>query len=108
VNAQQDLKALEDQRARKDDHETRLAERREERAVYEELRLAFGKNGIPAMIIETAIPELNSAANRLLSRMTDGRMQLTLETQREKIAGGVLETLDIQISDELGTRSYEM
>lgn len=108
VNAQQDLKALEDQRARKADHETRLAERREERAVYEELRHAFGKNGIPAMIIDTAIPELNSAANRLLSRMTDGRMQLTLETQREKIAGGVMETLDIQISDELGTRSYEM
>jgi exonuclease SbcC len=108
VNAQQDLKALDDQRERRASHEARLAERREERALYEELRLAFGKNGIPAMIIETAIPELDQAANRLLSRMTDGRMQLAIRSQREKITGGVAETLDIQISDELGTRSYEL
>ncbi|MDX2139936.1 MAG: SbcC/MukB-like Walker B domain-containing protein, partial [Chloroflexota bacterium] len=28
--------------------------------------------------------------------------------QREKITGGVAETLDIHISDEIGTRSYEL
>ena len=60
------------------------------------------------MIIETAIPELEAGANRLLNRMTDGRMSLMLTTQREKITGGVAETLDIQIADELGTRAYEM
>jgi exonuclease SbcC len=108
VNAQQDLNALEVQRTRKADLEERLASQREQRALYEELRLAFSKNGIPAMIIETAIPELDAAANRLLARMTDGRMQLAITTQREKITGGVAETLDIQIADELGTRSYEM
>ena len=31
-----------------------------------------------------------------------------LTTQREKVTGGVAETLDIQIADELGTRAYEM
>jgi DNA repair protein SbcC/Rad50 len=35
-------------------------------------------------------------------------MSLMLTTQREKITGGVAETLDIQIADELGTRAYEM
>jgi len=40
--------------------------------------------------------------------MTDGRMSLMLTTQREKVTGGVAETLDIQIADELGTRAYEM
>ncbi|MEO8397178.1 MAG: SbcC/MukB-like Walker B domain-containing protein, partial [Chloroflexota bacterium] len=108
VNAQQSLKAIEDGRVRKIELEARLAGRRVERAVYEELKLAFGKNGIPAMIIETAIPELEAGANRLLNRMTDGRMSVMLNTQREKITGGVAETLDIQISDELGTRAYEM
>jgi len=39
--------------------------------------------------------------------MTDGRMHVRLDTQREKRTGGVAETLDILISDELGTRSYE-
>ena len=108
TEAQQALKAIDDGRLRKVELERRLAECRQERALYDELKLAFGKNGIPAMIIETAIPELESSANRLLNRMTDGRMSLQLTTQREKVTGGVAETLDIQIADELGTRAYEM
>ena len=39
----------------------RLADRDrlvEEKALLDELRLAFGKKGIPAMIIEAAIPEI--------------------------------------------------
>jgi DNA repair protein SbcC/Rad50 len=106
--AQQELRALDSLRERRIEVEEKQAQRRIDQAIYDELREAFGKKGIPAMIIETAIPELENGANRLLTRMTDGRMQLKMETQREKITGGVAETLDIQISDELGTRSYEL
>jgi exonuclease SbcC len=60
------------------------------------------------MIIEAAIPEIEGAANALLTRMTGGRMHVRFETQREKVTGGTAETLDIQISDELGTRNYEL
>jgi exonuclease SbcC len=35
-------------------------------------------------------------------------MNLAFNTQREKVTGGMAETLEIQIADELGTRSYEM
>jgi exonuclease SbcC len=35
-------------------------------------------------------------------------MNLFLTTQREKVTGGMAETLEIQIADELGTRSYEL
>ncbi len=109
VNAAiQQLDILETQRARRVEIEARQRQRREDRAVYEALRDAFSKKGIPAMIIDAAIPELESEANRLLMRMTDGRMQIKLETQREKVTGGVAETLDIHIADELGTRSYEL
>lgn len=105
---EQQLKAVEDARLRKEQLLSDLETLAEQRAVYEELRLSFSKNGVPAMIIEAAIPELEIGANRLLTRMTDGRMRVTLPTQREKITGGVAETLDIVISDELGQRSYEM
>ena len=74
----------------------------EEISVYNQLREAFGKKGLQAMIIESAIPEVEIEANRLLARMSDNRMSLRLETQREKVTGGVTETLDIIISDELG------
>jgi len=79
----------------------------DEQGIYEELREAFGRRGVPAMIIEAAVPEIESAANELLRRMTAGRMNVRFNTQRETQAGDVRETLDIQISDELGTRAYE-
>nr|MBC7246087.1 SMC family ATPase [Chloroflexota bacterium] len=85
-----------------------LKEVADERSVYEELQLAFGKKGLQALIIETAIPEIEDEANSLLRRMTDGRMSLQLTTQRDTKSGTTIETLDIQISDENGPRNYEL
>ncbi|MGB3216522.1 MAG: SbcC/MukB-like Walker B domain-containing protein, partial [Anaerolineae bacterium] len=89
-----------------------LTERRqklnEERAIYDELKLAFGKKGVPAMIIEAAIPEIEEEANRLLGRMTDQRMSVQFQSQRDTKKGDTIETLDIIIRDELGVRPYEM
>jgi exonuclease SbcC len=79
-----------------------------ERAIYGELALAFGKKGIQAMIIETAIPDIEREANALLARMTDNRMHLKLETQRDTQKGDTIETLEIKVADELGTRGYEL
>jgi exonuclease SbcC len=108
IIARQELDTLDKQRVRRADLEAKAQKKREEEALYDALRVAFSKNGIPAMIIETAIPELEISANTLLTRMTGGRMNLAFHTQREKVTGGLAETLEIQISDELGTRSYEM
>ncbi len=94
---------VEEQRRRQTEHTAAL----EQKAIYDELRLAFGKRGIQAMIIEAAIPEIEDEANRLLARMTDGRMHVRLESQRETQKGDLVETLDIVIADELGTRPYE-
>jgi len=80
----------------------------EEEGVYKELAEAFSKKGVQALLIERALPEIEIEANRLLSRMTDNRMSLTLESQRETKKGDTIETLDIKIADELGTRNYEM
>ena len=79
-----------------------------EAAIYHELAEAFGKKGIQALLIETALPEIENEANNLLARMTDNRMHVKIETQKETQRGDVAETLEIKISDELGTRNYEM
>ncbi len=94
------------------------AELQKQKEAYEELSIAFGKKGIQAMIIETAIPEIEDEANKLLDKLSDGRMKVAFITQKEtktKIVGGdgekthaIVETLDIIISDEMGERSYEM
>ena len=81
------------------------------KGIFDELAVAFGRNGIQALIIETAIPDLQNDANELLGRLTDGRMTLKLqlrEGRRERLTGMPSEELDIRIGDEVGTRAYEM
>ena len=103
-----DLQRLERQREEK----ARLTEEEREAAsrasVHDELALAFGPRGVQALLIETALPELEDDANDLLGRMTNGSMTLRLETQRQTQAGSTIETLEVIISDIQGTRAYEM
>lgn len=87
--------------------EKRVELQRDER-LYEILKDAFSRNGIPAMIVEQSLPELEADANRLLHQLTDGRYSIAIESQRQTRSGGMSETLDIKISDEIGTRNYEM
>ena len=106
--AEQRLRALEGRAAQRETRKAERASLAERKGLFEELREAFSKRGAPAMIIETAVPEIEAEANRLLGKMTDGRMTVRINMQRETAAGDVRETLDIQISDPLGTRAYEM
>ncbi len=79
-----------------------------QRGLYKHLRTAFGKHGIPSLIIEETLPEIEERANQILEQLTDGRMHVRLETLREKKSGGTKETLEIIISDEQGVpRPYE-
>ena len=106
--ARQQLAALESFARQRTERKAELDRLAGDLSLYEDLREAFGKRGVPAMIIETAVPELEASANELLSRMTDGRMHLRIETQKEIKTGEVREALEILISDELGTRAYEL
>jgi exonuclease SbcC len=79
---------------------------------YQKLEEAFGKNGVPALLIEQALPEIESHANELLDRLTLGQLSIHFETQSEykdKKRQDKKETLDILINDANGhTRAYEM
>jgi len=93
---------------KKKEKEELLLKAAKEEDIYKELARAFGKTGVQALLIEIALPEIEVEANRLLSRITDNRMHVKFETQKATKKGETVETLDINISDELGTRSYEM
>ncbi|HEY73569.1 MAG: SMC family ATPase [Chloroflexi bacterium] len=106
--AQQRLEAckvLERQQAHKQKRRDELVAKK---SIYDELRTAFGVRGVPAMVIEAAVPEIEAGANQLLARMTDGRMHMRFDTQRETLASETRETLEIKIADELGTREYSL
>lgn len=79
---------------------------------YKNLEDAFGKNGVPALLIEQSLPEIENHANDYLERLTNGNMSIKFQTQSEykdKKRTDKKETLDILISDQSGHyRAYEM
>lgn len=87
---------------------TTIEQEQQQEWMYRQLAEAFGKDGIQALIIENAIPEIEAEANIILGQLTDNRIQITIESLRDLKKGGTRETLDIQIADEVGERSYHL
>jgi len=86
-----------------------LEEVKKEIEVYKRLSEIFSKKGLQTMIIETVLPEIENEANKLLEKITDGRMSVKFITSKEKKSGqGEIETLEIRITDNLGERGYEV
>jgi DNA repair protein SbcC/Rad50 len=78
---------------------------------YKTLEKAFSKDGVPALLIEQALPEIEAEANEILDRLSGGAMNIRFLTQRDykdKTREDKKETLDIQISDPSGIRDYEL
>jgi exonuclease SbcC len=78
---------------------------------FKQLERAFGKDGVPALLIEQALPQIEEKANEILDRLSSGGMAVRFVTQaayKDKRRDDMKETLDIQISDASGTRDYEM
>ncbi|UCG25133.1 MAG: SMC family ATPase, partial [Chloroflexota bacterium] len=86
-------------------------ERREHTQLIRRLQLlekACGREGVQALLIERALPEIEDDANELLDRLSGGQMQVTFDTQRQlKTSDRLAETLDIRIVDSVGERPYE-
>ena len=82
-----------------------IAEHKED---FASIAQAFGRDGIQALLIEEAIPEIESDANELLARLTDNQAHIMIESLRDLKSGSTRETLDIKISDPLGIRPYEL
>jgi exonuclease SbcC len=103
-----ELKRLTGIKVTMQDQEKKIASLDEGMQDYQILATAFSKNGIQALLIEEAIPEIEQEANHILSRLTNNQAQIFIESLRDLKSGGVKETLDIQIADTAGIRPYEM
>lgn len=76
-----------------------------------QLERAFGKDGVPALLIEQALPQIEMKANEILDRLSGGNMTVAFVTQsayKDKRREDMKETLEIAISDSVGTRDYEL
>lgn len=109
--ARQRVEVLVTLRNRRKEYERQREELSQNIVRHKALERAFGKDGVPALLIEQALPQIQQKANDILERLSDGAMTIQFATQAEykdKKRDDLKETLDIQISDSSGMRDYEM
>ncbi|GAB4497703.1 MAG: hypothetical protein OHK003_07230 [Anaerolineales bacterium] len=109
--ARQRVDVLETLRNRRAEYERQREELNQNIVRHKSLERAFGKDGVPALLIEQALPQIQQKANDILERLSDGAMTIQFVTQaeyRDKKRDDLKETLDIHISDSSGMRDYEM
>jgi len=109
--ARQKVDVLATLQTRKKDYSSQREELNQRIMRHKTLERAFGKDGVPALLIEQALPQIENKANDLLERLSGGQMSIRFVTQAEykdKKRDDLKETLDIQISDSAGLRNYEM
>jgi exonuclease SbcC len=108
VAARLKVQVLNDLRAQQESIRESMRKLNKRAQEYQMLEKAFGRNGVQALLIEHARPEIEDRANELLYRLSGGAMQVSLETQRQlKSRDAMAETLEIKISDGAGIRPYE-
>ena len=73
---------------------------------------AFGRNGVQALLMEEALPQMQMQANEILGRLSSGKMSVRFETEREykdKKRDDKMQVLDILINDAEGVqRPYDL
>ncbi len=109
--AKQAVDVLKVLRKRKVQIENEINEKNIQVAQLKMLEVAFGKDGIPALLIEQSLPQIEAKANEILDRLSNGEMSVSFETQREyrdKKREDKKQTLDIIIRDSAGSREYEL
>lgn len=109
--ARQKVLVLEDLKKRRLALESERSSLAYQVSLHRQLERAFGKDGVPALLIEQALPEIEARANDILDRLSQGGMSVRFATQsayKDKRRQDLRETLDIRISDSAGTRDYEL
>ncbi len=68
-------------------------------AVYDVLKVAFSRSGVPHQIIRSIIPQLTTISNAILGQMTGGKMGVEFRLERIQKNGKEKVSLDIFIEE---------
>ncbi len=110
---EQSLTQLDNLQLQYNQTQKQLGNLRKQYRIYQELGQAFGKNGIQSLMIENILPQLEAETNYILSRLTGNQLHIQFVTQktgkgsRAKKDAKLIDTLEILIADDQGTRAYE-
>jgi DNA repair protein SbcC/Rad50 len=105
--AEQLLTSLVSSTAELEDLNADLTRSTEQLRLWDLLVRMFGRDGLPALVIENAVPEIEEAANRWLAKLAAGRLSVRIESLRANKGGGIRETLDVIVTDGDDERQLE-
>ncbi|MCS7224774.1 MAG: SMC family ATPase [Armatimonadetes bacterium] len=71
------------------------------------LEEAFSRGGIPKMVLSQAVRHLQDEVNHYLSRLTNGRLTLSINLTTPTAKGDQKETVAIAVQDDFSERPYE-
>ncbi|HAF60958.1 MAG TPA: hypothetical protein DCK95_01370 [Anaerolineaceae bacterium] len=110
--AKQMLEVIGRQKQRKQHIHEQLRSLSKQKAQLQMLEKAFGRDGVQALLMEEALPQMESQANDTLNRLSSGTMSVRFETEREykdKKRDDKMQVLDILINDAEGVqRPYDL
>lgn len=99
---------------RQAEHEVRITEAKAQLAaaqgevtVHTDLVAAYSPSGIPSMILETVIGDLNDAINVTLADLSGGELEVRLSTSRETSGGTSESKVTVYVDTPTGPRSYD-
>jgi len=75
---------------------------------YRRLTEAFGRGGIPDLIIDNALPELEEEANRILGALSDYEMSVHFQMEKLTKSGKTRDTFDVLVHHDGGVRDFSM
>ena len=93
-------------KAKLEDATIRVKQLTRAQSQYAVLTRAFDRNGIPTLIIENVIPEVEVTTNKLLSILSSGTMRVELRTQKALKTGGIGDTLEIRVLLLTNSQTY--
>ncbi|NIR49592.1 hypothetical protein GWN75_14540, partial [candidate division KSB1 bacterium] len=81
--ARQKVEVLKTLKQRKADAKEEKEALNQQISHYKQLERAFSKDGVPALLIEQALPQIEEKANQILEKLTSGSMNVRFVTQRD-------------------------
>ncbi len=97
---------IEESKEKLEQNSKEIAKYKKVESIYSELAYAFGPKGIPLMIVDNVLQELEVLINNNIALLSDLPISVELRTQRESIKGDMIDTFQIMITEGLSTRGY--
>lgn len=105
--AQKELSKIDEEVNKVDEIEQKVAELQRKYAALDALVLAFSKKGIQANIIDGSLSGIEKEINDFLGILSDEKVSIEFRTQKDNKSGNQIETLDVVVNNEFGSRVYE-